>query len=550
MVVSVEQLAVAACKFGEGSLYDYIIAGSGPAGCVLANRLTEDPAVRVLLLEAGKPDRHPLIHMPAGFAKMTDTLASWGYSTTPQQHLNGRQMWYPQGKVLGGGSSINAQVFTRGNPNDYNEWATEHGCEGWSHEDILPYYRRSEHNPRFSNKWHGVGGPLKVSDPEPQMMTQVFVRAAQEAGFPFNPDFNGESQEGFGFYQTTTHNGRRSSAPVAYIRPALKRPNLTVETNALVHRIVVDKGRATGVVLKSGGAERIIKCEREVLVTAGAIGSPKLLLLSGIGPAEELRELGIDVVADIAGVGKNLHDHVDIFQVSECSDNYSFDRYKPLHMAAWAGLQYLMFRKGPVASNLVDGGGFWWANKDAPSPDIQFHFLPGSGLEHGVKKISNGVTLNSTIMQPRSRGSVTLTSSDPHEAPNIDPNFWSDPHDLKTSIEGFKIARKIMMQPSFQPYIKGEIAPGPDVQTDDEIADYGRQNCKTDYHPAGTCRMGPPSDPRTVVTPDLKVRGIDGLRVIDSSVMPKVVSSNTYSPVVMIAEKGADLVRGHSITET
>lgn len=525
-------------------MFDYIIVGSGPAGCVLANRLTADPKVRVLLLEAGKPDRHPLIHLPAGFAKMTGTLASWGYSTEPQKHLNNRQMWYPQGKVLGGGSSINAQVFTRGNPNDYNQWASEDGCEGWSHEDILPYYRRSEDNPRFSNKWHGVGGPLRVSDPEPQTMTQVFVRACQEAGFPYNPDFNGASQEGFGFYQTTTHNGRRSSAPVSYLRPVMSRSNLTIKTNSLVRRVVIEEGRAVGVALKQGAGETVLRCQREVLVTAGAIGSPKLLLLSGIGPAEELRRLGIPVVADVPGVGKNLHDHVDIFQVSECSDSYSFDRYKPPHMALWAGLQYLLFRTGPVASNLVDGGGFWWADDKAPSPDIQFHFLPGSGLEHGVKKIKNGVTLNSTIMQPRSRGSVTLKSPNPDEAPNIDPNFWSDPYDQEVSIKGFKIARKIMAQPSFKPYIKSEVAPGPDVQSDDEIADYGRQNCKTDYHPAGTCRMGPATDRRTVVAPDLKVRGVAGLRVIDSSVMPRVVSSNTYSPVVMIAEKGADLVHG------
>lgn len=531
-------------------MYDYIIIGSGPAGCVLANRLTEDPATRVLLLEAGKPDTNPLFHVPAGFAKLTGTTGSWGYATAPQKSLGGREIWYPQGKVLGGGSSINAQVFTRGNPADYDTWARDFGCDGWSHSEILPYYRRSEDNPRFSNKYHGVGGPLQVSDSDPQMMTQVFVRACQEAGFPFNPDFNGAEQQGFGFYQTTTRNGRRSSAPVAYIKPALKRPNLSVETNAFVRRIVVEKGRAVGVEVGDDGNKRVLKCNREVLVSAGAIGSPKLLLLSGIGPADELKNHGIEVVADIKGVGKNLHDHVDVFLVSECAGNYSFDRYKPWHMSLWAGLQYLMFRKGPVASNLVDGGGFWWCDKDAPSPDIQFHFLPGSGLEHGVRKIGNGVTLNSTIMQPRSRGSVTLRSADPEEAPVIDPNFWDDPYDQKISIQGFKISRQIMAQESFKPYIKGEVSPGKDVQTDDEIAAYGRENCKTDYHPAGTCRMGAADDPMAVLSPDLKVRGLDGIRVVDSSVMPKVVSSNTYSPTVMIAEKASDIIRGLEVSPT
>ena len=532
-------------------MYDYIIVGSGPAGCVLANRLTEDPNVNVLLLEAGQPDRNPLIHMPAGFAKLTGEAESWGYSTAPQKNLNNREIWYPQGKVLGGGSSINAQVFTRGNPMDYDEWASEHGCDGWSHADILPYYRRSEDNSRFSNKWHGVGGPLQVSDPEPQAMTQVFVRACQEAGFPYNPDFNGEIQEGFGFYQTTTRSGRRSSAPVAYIRPALNRANLKVETNALVRRIVIENGRAVGVALgqSGGGSERIIRSEREVLVSAGAIGSPKLLLLSGIGPADELRSLGIGVTADVAGVGKNLHDHIDLFIISECSGDFSFDRYKPLHMTLWAGLQYLMFRKGPAASNLVDGGGFWWADKDARSPDIQFHFLPGSGLETGVEKIGNGVTLNSAFQRPRSRGSVTLRSADSRDHPIIDPNYWADPYDQEISIKGFKIAREIMSQPSFRPYIKGEFSPGLDVQTDDEIAAYARQHAKTDYHPVGTCRMGAPSDPNTVVTPDLKVCNVAGLRVIDSSIMPQVVSSNTYSPTIMIAEKGADIIRGKKIED-
>ena len=373
----------------------------------------------------------------------------------------------------------------------------------------------------------------------------MYVRAAQEAGFPYTSDFNGKTQKGFGYYQVTTHKGKRMSAAVAYIKPALLRPNLTVITKATVTKIIIKNKRAMGVeYIEQGSASiKTAEAEREVLVTSGAVGSPKLLLLSGIGCAEHLRSVGIDVVHDLPAVGQNFHDHMDVFVVSECSDNYSFDRYKPLHMNLWAGLQYLLFKTGPVASNLCDGGGFWFADKDARSPDIQFHFLPGSGLEHGLKKIRNGVTLNSALLRPKSRGSVRLRSSDPMATPLIDPNYWAEEYDRKMSVEGFKLAREIMAQPAFKPFIKQESTPGSDIRSDKQIMDYARQYAKTDYHPVGACKMGDPNDERTVVGPDLKVKGLEGLRVIDSSVMPRVVSSNTNAPTIMIAEKASDILK-------
>lgn len=526
-------------------MYDYIITGGGSAGCVLASRLSENPEVKVLLLEAGNPDSNPLIHMPAGFAKLTGESATWGYSTVPQKHLDNREMWYPQGRVMGGGSSINAQVYTRGHAMDYNEWSDEEGCEGWSYEDVLPYFRKAEDNIRLNNQYHGAGGPLKVSDPVPHPLTSTFVRAAQQAGYDYSPDFNGEKQEGFGYYQVTNRGGKRCSAAAAYIKPALGRKNLSVITKATVTKIIIRNSRAVGVEYIKRGSKEVHQefSSREVLVTSGAVGSPKLLMLSGIGPAEHLRSVGVEVVHDLPAVGENFHDHMDVFVVSECRGDFSFDKYKPLHMNAWAGLQYLLFKTGPVASNLCDGGGFWYADDQARSPDIQFHFLPGSGLEHGLKKIRNGVTLNSALLRPKSRGTVRLATNAPLAAPLIDPNFWAEEYDRKMSVEGFKLAREIMAQPAFKPFLKEESMPGREIRTDAQIMDYARQFSKTDYHPVGACKMGDVNDERTVVDPDLRVVGLQGLRVVDSSIMPCVVSSNTNAPTIMIAEKAADLIK-------
>jgi choline dehydrogenase-like flavoprotein len=526
--------------------YDYIIVGAGPAGCVLAARLSEEPAVRVLLLEAGPRDTDPYIHWPAGFYRLTSsTRNTWGYETAPLAHVDGRRMWFPQGRVLGGGGSINAQVFTRGYPKDYDEWAEE-GCAGWSFADVLPYFRRFEDNERFSNAWHGTGGPIAVSDPiSPHPMSKAFVRAAQEAGIPYNPDFNGERQEGCGLYQVTQRRGRRSSAAIEYLRPALQRSNLTVRTRALATCILLEHGRAVGVeyVEGDGRTPQTARADAEVLITSGAIGSPKLLLLSGIGPANELRALGIAALQELPGVGRNLQDHIDVYVISEFSGRYSYNKHTQLHRQLWAGIQYYAFGCGPVTSNLAEAGGFWYADPGARSPDVQFHFLPGSGLEAGVIKLcEHGCTLNSAFLRPHSRGAVRLASADPFVHPLIDPNYFAEEHDRRMSIGGLRLAREIMAQPAFRPYLRAERLPGPEVQSDAEVFTYAKRHGKTDYHPVGTCKMG--VDAMAVVDPELKVRGIERLRVCDSSIMPRLVSSNTNAPTLMIGEKAADLIKG------
>ena len=523
--------------------YDYVIVGAGPAGCCLAARLSEDPDVSVLLLEAGGSDRHPYIHAPAGFAKLTGTSHTWGYSTAPQREIGGREMWYPQGRVLGGGSSINAMIYARGNPGDYDGWA-EAGCPGWAYADVLPYFKRPEDNERFHDDYHASGGPLGVSDPvRPLPISAAFLRAAQQAGLPYNPDFNGSAQEGCGYYQVTNRNARRCSAVEAFLRPAMARPNLTVRTRALATRVVVENGRAVGVDCGRRGSSAPVRAAREVIVSAGAIGSPKLLMLSGIGRGNDLRALGIDVVHDLPGVGRNLQDHFDVYVVSECRGDFSYDKVKQPHRTLWAVLQYLLFRQGPIASTLIDAGGFWYADADAPAPDIQMHFVLGSGLEYGLAKLRGaGVTLNSCFSRPRARGTVTLRDADPRTPPAIDPNYWGVAYDREMSLRGFRLAREIMAQEALRPFILCERYPGLDAQSDADIAAYARKAGKTDFHPVGTCKMG--SDEMAVVDPALKVRGLDGLRVIDSSVMPLLTTGNTNAPTIMVAEKGADHVRG------
>ncbi|MBY5905686.1 alanine-phosphoribitol ligase [Rhizobium leguminosarum] len=524
--------------------FDYIITGAGPAGCVLASRLSEDPDVSVLLLEAGGGDWNPLFHMPAGFAKMTKGVASWGWETVPQKHMKGRVLRYTQAKVIGGGSSINAQLYTRGNAADYDLWAREDGCEGWDYRSILPYFKRAEDNQRFADDYHSYGGPLGVSMPAaPLPICDAYIRAGQELGIPYNHDFNGRQQAGVGFYQLTQRNRRRSSASLAYLSPIKDRKNLTVRTGARVARIIVEGARATGVEIVTSRGLEIVRAEREVLVSSGAIGSPKLLLQSGIGPADHLRSVGVKVLHDLPGVGENLQDHLDLFVIAECTGDHTYDGVAKLHRTLWAGIQYVLFRTGPVASSLFETGGFWYADPQARSPDIQFHLGLGSGIEAGVERLKYaGVTLNSAYLHPRSRGTVRLSSSDPAASPLIDPNYWSDPHDRTMSLEGLKIAREIMQQAALKPYVMAERLPGPKVMTDEELFDYGCANAKTDHHPVGTCKMGTGSD--AVVGLDLKVHGLEGLRVCDSSVMPRVPSCNTNAPTIMVGEKGSDLIRG------
>jgi choline dehydrogenase-like flavoprotein len=524
--------------------YDYIIVGGGSAGCVLAARLSEDPSIKVLLVEAGGPDTNMLFRMPAGFAKMTKGVASWGWSTVPQTHLNGRVIWYTQARVIGGGSSINAQLYTRGNAKDYDAWVSEAGCEGWSYRDVLPYFKRAEDNQRLVNAYHGYGGPLGVSYPvNPLPISFAFLRAAQEAGIPFNDDFNGAVQDGIGHYQLTTRNAERSSTASAYLGPARARRNLTVKLNTPTLKICIENRRAVGVEVGSSGGVETLRAEREVIVCSGAIGSPRLLQLSGIGPADALAAAGVAVVHDLPGVGANMQDHLDLYAICECTGDHTYDRVAQPHRTVWAGLQYLLFKTGPVTSTLFETGGFWYADRTARSPDIQFHLGLGSGIEAGVATMRNpGVTLNSAFLRPRSRGTVRLASADPAAAPLIDPNYWSDPYDRECSLKGLQLARDILSQPALKPFVLAERLPGEGIKTEDDLMQYAYRTCKTDHHPVGTCAMG--SGETAVTTPDLKVRGIGGLRVVDASVMPFVPSCNTNAPTIMVAEKAVDAILG------
>ncbi|MGG1948274.1 GMC family oxidoreductase N-terminal domain-containing protein [Trinickia sp. NRRL B-1857] len=531
--------------------YDYIITGGGSAGCVLANRLSADPSVSVLLVEAGGRDSHPLFHMPAGFAKMTKGIGSWGWHTVPQRHLKDRVLRFTQAKVIGGGSSINAQIYTRGVPDDYDEWESLGGATGWQYRDVLPYFKRSEDNERFANTFHGYGGPLGVSNPvSPLPICEAFFRAGQDMGIPFNADFNGAAQAGLGYYQLTQRNARRSSASSSFLDPVLGRPNLSVWLRTQTLRVVVKSERAIGVEIVTGDERtpKLVRARRDVIVSSGAIGSPKLLLQSGIGPAAHLEAVGVRPLHNLPGVGENLQDHLDLFVIAECTGEHTYDKYNKLHHAAVAGLQYLVQKKGPVASSLFETGGFWYADgldSTARSPDIQLHLGLGSGIEAGMAKLQHaGVTLNTAFLRPRSRGTVRLANADPASAPLIDPNYWADPEDRAASLKGLRLARELMAQRALSPFVQSEVLPGAAVQSDADLFDYACANAKTDHHPVGTCRMGDPNSPESVVAPDLRVIGIEGLRVVDASVMPFIPSCNTNAPTIMVAEKAADLIIG------
>jgi choline dehydrogenase-like flavoprotein len=522
--------------------YDYIIVGGGSAGCVLAARLSEDPAVKVLLLEAGGKDSHFLYHWPAGFAKMTKGIGSWGWSTVPQKHMNNRVLWYTQAKVIGGGSSINAQIYTRGNHLDFDTWA-QMGCKGWDYDSLLPYFRKSEDNDSFDDNTHGTGGPLGVSKPRAALpICDAFLRAAEQYGIPFCSDLSGPMPKGVGFYQLTQRDARRSSVSSAYLKPAMARSNLAVMLNCMTLRIVCEKSRAVAVKVSVDGELQTFRADREIVVASGAIGSAKVLMLSGIGPADHLKKTGIEPVHDLPGVGSNLQDHLDICTISECTGDHTYDKYGKPWWAALAGLQYILARNGPVSSSLFETGGFWYADKDAAAPDLQFHLGQGSGIEAGIAKLKNpGVTLNAAFMRPRSRGTVRLKDADPASAPLIDPNYWADPYDKEMSLRGLQMARDIMRQPALSRFVQKEVLPGPDLATDADLFAYGCKMGKTDHHPAGTCQMG--INNNCVVTPDLKVRGLEGLRIADNSIMPTLVSSNTNATAIMIGEKAADLLR-------
>jgi choline dehydrogenase-like flavoprotein len=522
--------------------YTHIVVGAGAAGCVVAARLSEDPSNRVLLLEAGGPDRNPLIHMPAGFTKLTGPSVNWGFQTVPQPELNNRPMHYPQGRTLGGSTSINAMIYIRGHRLDYDEWR-DLGNEGWGYDDVLPYFRKSENNERLVDQFHGSGGPLNVTEQvSHNPLSKAFVRAAQSAGIPFNADFNGAEQDGVGFYDVTQRNVRRESAATAFLRPNRDRSNLTVITHAQATKVLVEGGRAVGVAYLENGKPRELRIESggEVVLSGGAVNSPRLLLLSGIGPADELRPLGIPVVHDLPGVGKNFQDHMDVYLTAETAP-VSYNGEDRWDKAARHGIQYLLYKTGPVAACVAEAGAFVRSDDAVRSPDIQIHCLPAFVVDHGRMRIKgHGVTINTCNLRPKSIGSVTLTSSDPTVDPAIDPAFLQDPYDWQLSMEGFERGREILHAGPFKDLIRRERLPGADVKTPAGIREYIKQWSKTDYHPVGSCKMG--SDPVAVVDTQLRVHGLPGLRVIDASIMPTLISGNTQAPSIMIGEKGAAIM--------
>lgn len=525
--------------------YTYIVIGAGAAGCVLANRLSADPAHQVLLLEAGKKDRHPLLKIPAGFAKLMGTKVNWIFDTSPQKHLNDRAMFLPQGKTLGGSTSINAMLYVRGNKLDYDEWA-ELGCDGWSYDDVLPYFKVHERNERLADEFHGIDGELNVADQVQHNETSwAFLRAAQEAGIKRTDDPNGASQEGVFFHQVTQRKARRESASTAFLHPVMDRPNLTVVTQAEVQQILVKDGRATGVRYVHRGKERVVAAEKEVVLSAGAINSPRLLLLSGIGPADELAAAGVPVVHDLPGVGKNLRDQLEVYITREARKPVTYSGEDRWDRAVLHAIEYGLYRTGPATATITEAGAFVNSSADVRSPDIQLHFLPAYVVwkdgSHTAERVpGHGVTLLACNIRPISSGAVSISSPDPRAAPVVDPNYMADERDMEVAVESFKIMRHVLGQPAFKELLKDEQLPGPSVQTDEEIRDFIRAWGKTDYHPVGSCKMG--IDELAVVDPVLKVHGLEGLRVIDSSIMPTIISGNTQAPSMMIGEKGAALM--------
>ncbi len=530
--------------------FDYIVVGAGSAGCVLAARLSEDPATRVLLLEAGPPDTSPWIHLPIGYGKtMWSPDVNWCYQTDPDPNMNGRRIYWPRGKTLGGSSSINGLIYIRGQREDYDHWAAL-GNSGWGYDDILPYFVKSEANQRGAIPLHGGDGPLRVSDIGARHeLIEAFIAGAAENGVPRTDDFNGARQEGAGYYQLTTHKGLRWSAAKGYLKPARRRPNLRVETGAFAAGVLMEGRRAVGVRYRQGGVMHEARCRGEVLLSAGAIQSPQLLQLSGIGPADLLARHGIPVVHDAPGVGENLQDHLQIRLIYECTKPITTnDDLRTWFGQARLGLQWLLLRSGPLAVGINQGGCFLRALRGpdgtpvAATPDIQFHVATLSAdMAGGKVHPFSGFTLSVCQLRPESRGSVRIRSTDPFEPPSMQPNYLSTELDRRTAVAGMRAARAIAQAPAMRPYVRREVKPGPEAADEAALLAFCRDNGATIFHPSGTCRMG--ADAGAVLDPRLRVRGVDALRVVDCSAMPTLVSGNTHAPVVMMAEKAADMVR-------
>ena len=529
-------------------VFDYIILGAGSAGTVLANRLSADPEVSVCLIEAGPQDRSPLIHIPSCVGTLLfHKTYGWGLWTEAQQGAHGRRLPLPRGRVLGGSSSTNGMAYFRGHPKDFDEWAEDMGCPGWRFEEVLPYFKRSENNVDYPDSpWHGNAGEMHISHvSQYNPMIAPFLDATQRLGYPRCEDFNASYDPiGFDIRQNALYKGRRVSGASAFLKPVQKRPNLHIVTDCFADRVVIDQGRATGVDLRFGQFEKRYHARREVLVCGGAYGSPAILMHSGIGPAEALSALGIQPILDLPGVGRNLHDHPSsvVQMVMDNSESYGIS-WPTLPRNALSVLQYLLLRRGQLAGNLFEVTGFLRTTEGLDRPDVQFVFMPANRPKPGFPfPVGHGFGINSILLRPKSRGTVKLASADPNELPLIDTNFLGDDADLEPLLRGIRIARQIIATPEMAHYEGLEVLPGNRIQRDDEIRDYIRSICSPVHHPGGSCKMG--SDDMAVVDPELKVRGIAGLRVVDASIFPRVVSGNTNAPTVMVAEKAADLIRG------